>query len=148
MIITATSVCARLVGGVAASKLPLGPLAGGLIVVQAAGIAVIATATGRNQIFVGVIVLGLAMGNLLMLHPLLLADAFGVRDYPRIYGLASLLMVTGVGLGPFVVGVLRDASDYRTAYLTMAVVALVGLVVYRLAGAPEAAAASPALPGS
>ena len=43
-------------------------------------------------------------------------------------------MVTGVGLGPFVVGMIRDASSYRSAYLTMSGVALVGLLIFRAAG--------------
>jgi MFS family permease len=121
---------------VAATRFPLRRLTSVLIVVQAVGITVIGLASQRFTILLGVVILGMAMGNLLMLHPLLLADAFGVRDYPRIYGLGSLLMVTGVGLGPFIVGLIRDAADYRTAFLVMAAVALVGLGIYRAAGEP------------
>ena len=73
------------------------------------------------------------MGNLLVLHPLLLADAFGIRDYPRIYGFGSLLMITGVVLGPFAIGLIRDATSYRAAFVTMAAVAIVGLAVFRAA---------------
>jgi MFS family permease len=135
-VVTGTSVCARLIGGVAATRIPLRNLTSALIVVQVIGIIVIGLAGQRLTILVGVVIFGMAMGNLLMLHPLLLADAFGIRDYPRIYGLGSLLMVTGVGLGPFIVGLLRDAADYRTAFLVMAAVALVGLAIYRAAGEP------------
>ena len=141
VVVTATSVCARLLGGVAATRFPLRLLTTALIVVQAIGITIIGLAGQRITILVGVVIFGMAMGNLLMLHPLLLADAFGIRDYPRIYGLGSLLMVTGVGLGPFVVGLLRDLSDYRTAFLAMAATALVGLVIYRMAGEPPGDAA-------
>ena len=136
IVVTSTSVIARIVGGFAATRVSLPRLTTILVVVQAIGITIIGFADQRWMILVGVVVLGSAMGNLLMLHPLLLADAFGVRDYPRIYGLGALLMVVGVGLGPFVVGIVRDASDYRTAYLVMAAVALVGLAVFRLAGSP------------
>lgn len=136
IVVTATSVCARLAGGVAATRFPLRLLTIALIAVQAVGITVIGLAGQQLTILIGVVIFGTAMGNLLMLHPLLLADAFGVRDYPRIYGLASLLMVTGVGLGPFIVGLLRDATDYRTAFLVMAGLALVGLVTFRAAGEP------------
>ena len=70
-----------------------------------------------------------------MLHPLLLADAFGVVDYPRIYGLGALTMVVGVGAGPLVVGVIRDAAGgYGPAFSTMAIVAFVGLAVLRATG--------------
>ena len=136
VVVAATSVCARLAGGVAATRFPLRVLTTVLVVVQAIGISTIGLAGQRLTILLGVVIFGVAMGNLLMLHPLLLADAFGIREYPRIYGLGSLLMVTGVGLGPFVVGVIRDASDYRTAFLVMAATALVGLGIYRAAGEP------------
>ncbi|MEM8926378.1 MAG: MFS transporter [Actinomycetota bacterium] len=143
VVVTLTSVLARLAGGVAASRVPLAPLTSMLIVVQAAGITTIGLGTDRTVILIGVVILGLAMGNLLMLHPLLLADAFGVADYPRIYGLGALLMTVGVGIGPFVVGVLRDTADYRTAFLFTAAVAMVGLVVFRIAGSPDRSWTSP-----
>ncbi|HCK73586.1 MAG TPA: hypothetical protein DHW19_01320, partial [Acidimicrobiaceae bacterium] len=77
-----------------------------------------------------------AMGNLLMFHPLLLAEAFGVKDYPRIYGLGSLLMILGVGSGPFLVGLIRDTSDYQAAFTTLAVLALFGLIFLAISGKP------------
>ena len=133
VVVTSTSVVFRILGGLAATRVPLPLLTSFLILVQSIGITIVALAEGRAMILVGIIVLGMAMGNLLMLHPLILADAFGVRDYPRIYGLGSLLMIVGVGLGPFAVGLIRDQSDYRTAFLTMAAVAVVGLAIFRLA---------------
>lgn len=137
LVVSSTSVGARLAGGVAATRIPLRILTAALVVVQSAGIVAIAFADSRATILGGVVIFGLAIGNLLMLHPLLLADAFGVRQYPRIYGLGSLLMIIGVGLGPFVVGLIRDVSSYRVAFGTVAVVALVGMVVFRIAGEPD-----------
>lgn len=134
MVVTATSVTARMLGGLAAMRFRLISLASVLVVVQTIGLVIIATAGGSlTIILVGCVVLGAAMGNLLMLHPLLLAEAFGVKAYSRIYGLGSLLMVIGVGLGPFIVGVLRDLLDYRQAFLVMAVIGLSGLAVLRIA---------------
>lgn len=146
MLLASTSVVARIAGGLVALKVPLSVLTSVLIVVQGVGVTILAVADQLPLILVGTVVLGAAMGNLLMLHPLLLADAFGVRDYSRIYGLGSLLMIVGVGSGPFVVGVLRDAFDYRTAFFALAVIAGGGLVIYRLAGRPVAVgvAGSPA----
>lgn len=137
MVVAAVSVGARLAGGVAASRIPLLPLTTALIVVQSIGIALIGSTDQRWVILAGVFVLGTAMGNLLMLHPLILADAFGVAEYPRIYGLGSLLMVCGVGLGPFLVGLTRDLASYRMAFYLAAGLALVGLVLFRLAGRPD-----------
>lgn len=136
MVLASTSVVARIAGGLVALKVPLSWLTTVLIVVQGVGVSILAVADELPLILVGTVVLGSAMGNLLMLHPLLLADAFGVRDYSRIYGLGSLLMIVGVGSGPFVVGVLRDTFNYRTAFFALGIIAAGGLVIYRLAGRP------------
>ena len=132
-----TSVVARLIGGVAAIRVPLRTLATVLICVQLVGLFVLGTADTRLQVFVGTLVLGSAMGNLLMLHPLILVDAFGVRDYPRIYGLGSLLMIAGVGGGPLLTGVLEDSYDYRIAFFALAAVGAGGLVIYSFGGTPD-----------
>ena len=137
IVVTFTSVVARISGGVVATRVPLARLTSVLVVVQSTGMLIIGTATTEWMILVGVVVFGSAIGNLLMLHPLLLADAFGVRDYPRIYGFGSLLMVIGVGMGPFVVGLIRDQADYTIAFMVMVAVALAGLVTFWAAGAPE-----------
>ena len=137
VVIAFTSVCARIIGGVVAMRVKLSRLTTALIVVQMVGITIIGVGETRSTLLGGIIVLGASMGNLLMLHPLLLADAFGVRDYPRIYGLASLLMVVGVGLGPFITGLVRDLSDYRAGYLTMTAISVVGLVLFVVASADD-----------
>lgn len=135
-LLAGTSVVARICGGVAALKLSLRWLTMALMVVQVVGLCVLAVAGDELTIVVGVLVLGSAMGNLLMLHPLILADAFGVRDYPRIYGFGSLLMVSGLAGGPFITGVLHDAYSYRSAFFTLAAIAVGGLIVYSFAGNP------------
>ena len=135
-VLAATSVVARICGGIAAIKVSLRWLTMVLMVVQAVGLCMLAVAGSALAILFGVLVLGSAMGNLLMLHPLILADAFGVKDYPRIYGFGSLLMVSGLAGGPFITGVLNDAYSYRSAFFTLAAIAVAGLIVYSFAGNP------------
>ena len=144
MVLSGTSVAARILGGIAAMRISLSRITGYLVGVQVIGISLIAIDTNSSIVsLTGVIVLGSAMGNLLMLHPLLLADVFGIRDYPRIYGLGSLLMVFGVGSGPFLVGIMRDVWDYQTAFLVMAVFAFLGLLVFLTAKPPTDLMSSP-----
>ena len=135
-VLAGTSVVARICGGIAALKVSLRWLTMVLMVVQVAGLCMLAVAGSGLAILFGVLVLGSAMGNLLMLHPLILADAFGVKDYPRIYGFGSLLMVSGLAGGPFITGVLNDAYSYRSAFFTLAAIAVAGLIVYSFAGNP------------
>lgn len=104
--------------------------------VQSLGIAILAVSDTTFMVLLGAVILGTSMGNLLMFHPLLLADAFGIKDYARIYGMGSLLMIIGVGTGPFLVGFLRDVSSYRTAFGVLTLLALAGLVFLAAAGKP------------
>ena len=136
-VLAGTSVVARICGGIAALKVSLRWLTMVLMAVQVVGLCMLAVAGSGLAILFGVLVLGSAMGNLLMLHPLILADAFGVRDYPRIYGFGSLLMVSGLAGGPFLTGVLNDAYSYRSAFFALAAIAVVGLVIYSFAGNPS-----------
>jgi len=112
--------------------------------VQSLGIAVLALGNTTFVILLGAVILGTAMGNLLMFHPLLLAEAFGVKDYARIYGMGSLLMIFGVGSGPFLVGFIRDVSSYRSAFTVITIFAIIGLAFLAIAGKPPSAQTSSA----
>ena len=105
------------------------------LVGQAVGLSILATAASAESVILGAAIFGSTVGNLLMLHPLWLADGFGVRAYPRIFSLSNALTVIGVASGPAVLGVLFDAADYRLAYLTAAGASVLALVAMTAAGA-------------
>ena len=57
-----------------------------------------------------------------MLQPLLIAERFGVLDYPRIFSRAQFITMFGVAGGPLLLGWLYDnAGGYRTSYIVAAV---------------------------
>ena len=130
-----SSIIGRLIGGVVVTKIPARELSGVLILVQAAALVLLAFANGRSGILVASALFGLSVGNLLMLQPLLLVEAFGVRNYSQIYAYSQLIATIGVAAGPFLIGALRDLIDYRFAFIASAVVnfAAFGLL---LAGGP------------
>jgi MFS family permease len=128
------SVVARLVGGVVASRVPMGAMTGSLAAVQALSLLLLALAGGRIGLLAAAVLFGVTVGNLLMLQPLLLAEAFGVKDYPRIFSLNQLIVTIGIAGGPFLLGALHDASGYRLAYTVAAIVSLSGAVCVFAAG--------------
>ena len=76
-----------------------------------------------------------------MLHPLLLAEAFGVRDYARIFSLSNALTTAGVAAGPALLGFLYDLQGYDFAYLTAGILSLAAALVLLAAGpVPDSAA--------
>jgi MFS family permease len=133
-IVAASSVVGRLLGGVLVTRLSSKAFTAVLMLVQGAALASFAFAGTTLSIVVTCIVFGLSVGNLLMLQPLLMAEAFGVREYSRIYSMASLIMTVGVGAGPTVLGVLHDVSGYRLSFIVAAVSSGLAFVLFFLAG--------------
>ncbi|MEZ5377017.1 MAG: MFS transporter [Acidimicrobiales bacterium] len=129
-----SSVIGRLVGGVVVIRLSTKLMTSALTVVQAIALALIAFADTRAMLLVSAAIFGLSVGNLLMLQPLLIAEAFGVKQYSRIYSLNQLFGTIGVALGPFVLGLLHDWSNYETAFLFGSAANLIGLTALFLAG--------------
>jgi MFS family permease len=106
-----------------------------IIAVQTITLAVLAFATGSAFILAMSTMFGLTSGSLLMMQPLLLAEAFGVRDYGRIYSSSQLVGVFGYGLGPALAGFLYEASGgYTVPYLALALGSVVGLFTLALSG--------------
>jgi cyanate permease len=78
---------------------------------------------------------GLTIGNILMMHQLLLAEAFGSRQYGRIYSVSQLVSVIGVAGGPTLIGFIFTATGgYEWPYLSMAVSTLIGTTALSLSG--------------
>jgi len=137
-IVAAASVTGRLLGGVLVTRLSSKAFTAVLMLVQGAALASFAFAGTAPSIIVTCIVFGLSVGNLLMLQPLLMAEAFGVREYSRIYSMASLIMTIGVGAGPTVLGILHDVSGYQLSFIVAAVSSGIAFVLFFLAGPLEA----------
>jgi hypothetical protein len=70
------------------------------------------------------------------MHPLLLAERFGTRDYGRIYSTSQLVTVAGVAGCPALIGGIYEASGgYTAPFLVVAAASLLGLAVLALFGA-------------
>lgn len=129
-VLAATSVVARLVGGRLATQVDMLRLTIGLAAVQGVSMAVLGLMNVRLGLFATIIVFGSTVGNLLMLQPLLVADRFGVRDYPRIFGRSQFVTVFGTAGGPLLLGWLHDyGGGYRTSYLVAGACSAVGALV-------------------
>jgi MFS family permease len=129
------SVVARLAGGRIVSRLPIVGFAVVLAAVQGVSLVLIAFAGHAATIFPSIILFGATVGNILMLQPLIVAERFGVVDYPRIFSRLQFLCIVGTAGGPLLLGWLYDhAGGYRTSYLVAAGCSLVGSLVLASAG--------------
>ncbi len=137
-----SSVIGRLIGGVVVTRISALSLTRVLILTQATSLVLIAFATTRTSLLGASALLGLSVGNLLMLQPLLLAEAFGVVEYSRIYSYSQLFGTAGVAAGPFILGLIRDLANYEVAFIVGAGANLIGLVTLALAGSVTVARAA------
>jgi MFS family permease len=134
-VLAATSVVARLVGARAVQVIPMMRFTVAVVAVQTGALLALGFVTSKVLIFGAIIVFGMTIGNVLMLQPLLIAERFGVRDYPRIYGRSQFIAIVGVAGGPLLLGWLYDLSgSYRLPYAMAAVACVLGVGVLAFAG--------------
>jgi predicted MFS family arabinose efflux permease len=134
-LLAAASVCGRLAGGWILLKVPARAFTMVLFCQQAIALAVLAVAAGESTLLFGVVVFGLAMGNILMMQPLLLAEAFGTQSFGRIYAMSNLISVPGVAGGPALLGIaFAAAGGYAMPYLAAAAASLLGIAILLFAG--------------
>ena len=141
LVLAATSVVARLVGGRVVASVSMTPFTAALAAMQMVAMVWLAFASSTVPLFGAIVLFGATIGNILMLQPLLIAERFGVLDYPRIYSRAQLLGLVGTAGGPLLLGWLYDvAGGYRTSYIVAGVLSVAGAVAVFLAGPAERAA--------
>jgi MFS family permease len=137
-VLAGSSTMGRLAGGWLMLWLPSHPFALALMAVQALGLAALAIAVNSVQILLGTVLFGITMGNSLMMHPLLLAERFGTRDYGRIYSTSQLMTMVGVAGCPTLIGLLYEASgSYVVPFLAASGLTLVGLAVLATFATPR-----------
>jgi MFS family permease len=150
-LLAVSSLVGRLAGGVVAARTSQRAMAVVLMVAQAVSLLLVVAVPGRTAVLASTVAFGLTVGNLLMLHPLLLAERFGVRDYGRIYSRSQLVATFGVAAGPAVLGLLHGAlGGYGAAFALAASASLVAALVLAASGptAGEPVRVPPAAPAA
>ena len=129
-----TSVIARLIGGVVVEKMSIMKFTAALALLQGVALVSLAYADTSTELVLSAALFGATIGNLLMLQPLIVAAAFGVTGYPKIFAFMQLIVTFGIAGGPFLLGYLHDAASYQTSYLVGACVSAAGGIAFALSG--------------
>ncbi|MDR1998749.1 MAG: MFS transporter [Frankiaceae bacterium] len=108
-------------------RIGLRAMAVSVAVVQAAAQFVLAGAYTQGQLFVGMFLLGVAMGNVSILSSLYVIEAYGLSDYPRIMARMQLAWPIGSGVGPLLVGLLHGVfGGYPVPLIVLGATSLAG----------------------
>ena len=139
-LLASASVVGRLSGGWLLLRIPIRGFTVGMLFGQALALALLAFAA-EQLLLVGAVLFGITVGNVLMLQPLLLAEAFGTRHYGRIYSVSNLITAAGVAGGPALAGVIYETSGgYALPYVVLSAASVLSCAILLLAGGTKAAA--------
>jgi fucose permease len=133
-VLTVASILGRFLGGWVLTRIPARPFMFTCLLGQALGLGLIALAQTPLQVIAGALVFGATVGNLLMLHPLFLAEAFPGSVYPRVFALSNAVSVLGVAAGPVLLGALFDGFGYGAAYQVAVVGSFLAVAMVAAAG--------------
>ena len=141
-VLTICSILGRFAGGWVVMHVPIRPFTLGNLVLQMGGLGMIAMTQDPFWVLVGAGLFGVSIGNVLMLQPLWLAEAFPGSIYPRVFALGNAATLVGVALGPFILGAAYDAAGYTVSYGVAVGLCATAFVIISAAGTRPVAPAT------
>ena len=130
------SIIGRLFGGWIVEQMSIRKFAIIMMLIQALSLTVLSSGYSVSSLCIGLAMFGASVGNLLMLQPLLIAEAFGVKSYSRIFSISNLMSSCGTAMGPALLGVIYAASSnlYQLPYAAAALSGALGLSLFIFGG--------------
>lgn len=142
VIMASAGTAGRLLGGWILTYMPSKLFTQLLLAMQVTSLASYAVSESSWALLSMAALFGLTMGNLLLMQSLLIAEAFGIRFYARLFSWSQLAITVGMAAGPALIGLVYDISGgYTVSYLAAASASATGLVVLSLAGPVDRPAA-------
>lgn len=134
-VLSAMSIFGRFAGGRLIPRTNMIRFTIGVAAVQAIALATLSFMESPLPILLTIGLFGTTLGNMLMMQSLLIADRFGVRDFPRISARVGLIAFSGTAIGPLLLGWLHDAAGgYRASYLAASMCSLIATAIFAMAG--------------
>ncbi|MFN4230526.1 MFS transporter [Parvibaculum sp.] len=134
-VMATASIVGRLLGGWGLAYMSSRLFVQALTLVQGAALVLYSLIDSSFALIATTILFGVTVGNLLMMQPLLIAEAFGLKAYGRIYSFNQLFMTLGVATGPAAIGFLYEwLGGYDVAFLVMAAASGLAFLLVILGG--------------
>ena len=134
---TIGQVIGQLAGAYFGDRWPKRPLIVAALLGHSLAIFVLAMASTLPMVYVAVAINGLAWGLRAPLQMAIRADYFGRRSFGTIMGFSSLVIMSGMIVGPTFAGVMYDRTgSYQVSFVVLAVLAALGAVLFAFASPP------------
>jgi sugar phosphate permease len=126
----AGSIVGRLLLGLVADRIDKRLASMALFAVQALTLVGFALVPGTAGLIVVAFLFGTTIGNVFMMHSLLVAELYGMEAFGSVYGTLQLITQVAGGLGPVALGLAFDAlGTYTQGLLALAALATVACLV-------------------
>ncbi|MDZ4381465.1 MAG: MFS transporter [Parvibaculum sp.] len=134
-VMAASSIAGRLIGGSLLSRIASKHYLYAIYVLQGVSFCAFAFAEGVVALFIVSAMFGATVGNMQMMQPLIMAEAFGLKAYARILSVAQMITTCANAAGPALLGFLYAMTGgYQAAYLAITVSSVLGFASLYAAG--------------
>ncbi|UCH27225.1 MAG: MFS transporter [Trueperaceae bacterium] len=138
-LMTALLMAGQILGGLLGDRLSKRLIASVAMLAQVGALLALALGTTLFSVLLFALVHGLAWGVRGPLMGALRADYFGRSSFATIMGISTTIIMLGSMSGPILVGYLADQlGSYRTAFLLLTIVSVIGSLCFALAKRPRA----------
>lgn len=141
-VVAIASAIGRLLVGLASRTVSISAITCMTYVLHGTGIGLLTVAETVSAISISCAVIGLTVGAIVMLPPIIVRQVFGTNGFGRTYAMMNVFMYIVAGLSPWLVGLLRDANgNYQLALWLLVVMeaAAAGLILVALRNTDQAA---------
>lgn len=142
MVVSATAIAAllsRLMLARFADRMSARTTAAAMMIVAAGALAAMALRPVPAMLVPGSVLMGMTIGNVTTLGPIVVRREFGAASFGAVYGIASCVIQLATALGPSFYGLLHDASGGYRVPLLLAAAVDIGAALVVLAGGARAA---------
>lgn len=109
-----------------------------ILILQGIGLVILIISGGSSAMWVGMIVLGLGMGGVGALTPLVIVDTFGLKQFGSIMGLTRVPIIIPVLVGPLMAGLIFDSTgNYNLMFLITIGMLIISAVAFATMKAPS-----------
>ncbi|MQA00493.1 MAG: MFS transporter [Dehalococcoidia bacterium] len=137
-VFTLTSIVGRLGFGFLADRYSKRVMLGVSMALTAAGLLLLAFATSVWMAMAAIVLIAPGFGGTIPVRPAMLADYYGTKSFGTLNGIMALVMTTGGAIGPWVIGLIVDATgEYTIGWYVSAAVVAVGVPVVLAATTPS-----------
>ena len=113
-----SALAGRLIVGMVIDKVDRRAASAAVLCVQVAGMVVLLSSTSIAALYLGCVLFGFGVGNLITLPGLIVQQEFPRRDFARAVSLNVAINQLVAATGPYILGVLHDMSgSYRTSLM-------------------------------